>query len=345
MRILSLAVATMLLVAAPALAARTTVDFTSADQVLRWINSYRAKPDPANVPAAIRALSGFTAFKDTENAGVYVGFLAGVLSANADRAEEIIDKLRPISQEDQWAVIRSIAYSGLPNWKDILERQIEYMPMRRVLIDKYLNASLPTLKDAKIEKNKEKTWIEEYKEKIPFLDKPKKNKDVRLDPSPDLLDTYWGFYFATGELMPVKRLVEMLPLSKERDNVDKLTVGSMAKYTLASNAARDPSLLATLKRTSLKQPKETLLILNEVIDAAESVELAAIRREAMDAINELKAKGPGSKREVAWWGQAAEGAIGLGCVAAAATGQVALGLPCVIGGATSSAAARYLATP
>jgi len=341
MRILAGIVVAMTLAVSPAGAARTTPDFASAEQVLRWINGYRAKPDPMNVPAAIRALSGFTAFKDPEGAGVYVGFLAGVLYANPDRAEEIIDKLHPVPQEDQWAVIRAIAYSGLPNWKDILERQIERMPMRRVLIDKYLNASLPTLKEAVPEKKP--SWYERAKAQMPFIEKPK--KEIRLEASPDLLDTYWGFYFATGGIMPVKRLIEMLPLSKERDNVDKLTVGSMAKYTLASNAARDPMLLGMLKRTSLRQPKETLLILNEVIDAAESVDIANIRREAMNAISDLKIKGPNSRRDMAWWGQAAEGAIGLGCVAAAVTGQVALGLPCVIGGATSSAAVKYLATP
>ena len=32
------------------------------------------------------------------------------------------------------------------------------------------------------------------------------------------------------------------------------------------------------------------------------------------------------------------GALAIGCIAAAAAGQIELGLPCVIGGATSSAA-------
>ena len=58
--------------------------------------------------------------------------------------------------------------------------------------------------------------------------------------------------------------------------------------------------------------------------------------------DDLKRYGPGSKRDIATWGKIGEGAIGLGCVAAAVTGQVALGLPCVIGGAATSAAVRYL---
>jgi hypothetical protein len=37
-----------------------------------------------------------------------------------------------------------------------------------------------------------------------------------------------------------------------------------------------------------------------------------------------------------------EGAIAVGCIAAAAVGTVALGLPCVVGGAVTSAGLRYL---
>lgn len=340
MRLASLLVLCVIAVS-PALAARSSApDFVNSDTVLRWINGYRAKPDPQHVPAAIKALGQFGAFKDSEGAGVYVGFLAGALAANPDSAEQMIDKLFPLPVENQWAVVRAIAYSGLPNWRELLEHTIDLMPQRRVLIDKYLNATLPTLAQAGIEPKA--GWWERTRANMPFANKPKKK--VVLEPSPDLLDTYWGFYFATGKMMPVNRLIAMLPLTKERDNVEKLTVGNMAKYTLASNAARDPGLLTMMKRTSLRQDKETLLILNEVIEAAESVELGAIRKEAMNAINDLKMKGPGSRRDVAWWGQVAEGAIGLGCVAAAVTGQVALGLPCVIGGATSSAAVKYLAT-
>jgi hypothetical protein len=342
MRLASLLVLIVIAAVTPAHAARSAPpDFVSTEAVLRWINGYRAKPDPQNVPAAIKALSQFGAFKDTEGAGVYVGFLAGALAANPETADGMIAKIFPLPVENQWVVVRAIAYSGLPDWRDLLERNIERMPGRRVLIDKYLNATLPTLVGAGIEKKP--GWWERTKNHLPFTDKPKKK--IVLEANPDLLDTYWGFYFATGTMMPVNRLIAMLPLAKERDNVEKLTVGSMAKYTLASNAARDPGLLTMLKRSSLRQDKETLLILNEVIDAAESVELGSIRKEAMNAINDLKMKGPGSKRDLAGWGQVSEAAIGLGCVAAAALGQVALGLPCVIGGATSSAAVRYLAQP
>src|SRR5712672_3526847 len=66
-------------VAPPATAALSPwlVDMTSLEGVLRWINNYRNKPDPASVPAIVQALSRLGAFKDPEQAGAYTGFIAG----------------------------------------------------------------------------------------------------------------------------------------------------------------------------------------------------------------------------------------------------------------------------
>jgi hypothetical protein len=160
--------------------------------------------------------------------------------------------------------------------------------------------------------------------------------------SPELLDTFWGYYFATRGYGPIVRIVDMLPWSKDRDSDEKLVLGAMAKFTLARNASRDDMLLQMLKRMARHQDRETAPILKEVIDAADIADTARIRKEALASLEHLKRYGPGSKRDIATWGKIGEGAIGLGCVAAAVTGQVALGLPCVIGGAATSAAVRYL---
>jgi hypothetical protein len=112
----------------------------------------------------------------------------------------------------------------------------------------------------------------------------------------------------------------------------------MAKYTLASNASRDPELLVALREARERTSKETGKVLTQVIDAADTVDTAKLRKEAMAAIDELRRKGPAYRRNVSWWGQIGQGALAVGCIAAAATGQVYLGLPCVITGGASSAA-------
>jgi hypothetical protein len=162
--------------------------------------------------------------------------------------------------------------------------------------------------------------------------------ELTFDSSPELLDTLWGIYFATGNYRPISRIIAMLPWSKDNESVGKLTVGGMAKYTLVSNATRSSDLLAMLKRAAKHQPETITPILAEVIEAAETMEGSRVRKEELAAIDELKAKGPAYKREVSLWSKVGEGALAIGCIAAAAAGQVEFGLPCVIGGATSSAA-------
>jgi hypothetical protein len=326
--------------AAPAVAALpSAVAFSSIDSVGRWIANYRAKPDPMRLPAAVRALSQIGAFKEPEAAGVYVGFIAGVIGTNPGKAEELIGKMIAVAPAEHWVIVRAIAYSNHPDWKGLLRKFADRMPLRQVMIDKYLEDKLATLDEIPLEKRSPTLW-DKVRGHFQREQDPKALGET-LEQSPELLDTLWGYYFATGSYRPIGRIVSLLPWSKERDSVDKLTVGNMAKYTLASNAARDSELLDMLKRVSKREPKNVASVLNEIIEASETMQTTQLRKDALASIEELKRKGPGYKRDVSNWGQIGQGALALGCIVAATTGHLEFGLPCVIGGAASSAVLSY----
>ncbi len=97
-----------------------------------------------------------------------------------------------------------------------------------------------------------------------------------------------------------------------------------------------------LKWADKGQPKEVAEVLDDVIDTAETVDTAHMRKESLAAIDELKQKGPNSKRELTGWGQVGQGALSMGCVVAAATGQIEFGIPCVLGGAAYTAGLQYI---
>jgi hypothetical protein len=327
------------MLAAPAKAAPLRPgELATREAVLAWINGYRAHRDPAHVPDAVKAMSRLGVFKDSENAGAFVGFMAGVLAANPTRSEALVDRMLPLPPEDQWAVVQAIAYSELPGWKNVLRSVAPKLPLRQRMIDKYLAGELPTLDQAGFTKQPGAfAKLEGY---LGFGDK--QAKPVVLEPNPALLDVLWGYYCATGTFSPsISRLIAMMSWAKERDDVDKLTLGSMAKYTLASNAARDAKLLAMLKSVAKHYPKELKANLDEVIEAAETVDLARLHKQALASIEELKRKGPGYKRDVSLWGQIGQGALALGCIGAAAAGQIEFGIPCVVGGAVGSAGLHY----
>lgn len=286
--------------------------FTAPEQILRYIDRYRAKPEPERLPEMVRAASALGLFRDMEGAGVHVGFMAGVIAGNRARAESLVARMFPLPPEDQVAIIRAIAYSGLADWKDLLGKFVERMPARTVLIERHLSGKLPTLQSAPMEKG------------------------------PAILDANWGYYFATGSPEPVDRIIATLAWAKEDNDIEKLTLAGMAKWTLANNANRDTDLLRHLKEQAAIRGAVVSATLKDIIEAVETSETARIRKEAVAGIDELRAKGPARNRNIAWWAQAGSTLIAAGCIVAGALGQVEFGLPCIIGGPLSTAAAKYL---
>jgi len=338
-------IAAGMLLAAPALAAPPPKEpFHTLEATAAWIGDYARARDVARAPLAVRALSIYGGFRDVENSGVYVGFIAGLIGANPERADALIEKMLPVRGEDEWAIVRGIAYSGHPHWQELLRKHSDRLSGRRVMIDDYLKGKLPTLGALAITPSPT-TW--QRIGDAMAIDWPgakKKDKPAVLEPSQIVLDTLWGYYLASGSYGPLLRMVELLPWSKDRDNVERLTVGSMAKYTLAANALRSRDLLDKLKsiRNAKSQSKEIAAQLDETIKAAETAETGKLRKNALAAIEQLKAKGPAYRGDINTWAKVGQGALAVGCVAAAFMGQIEFGLPCVIGGSATSAAMYYV---
>jgi hypothetical protein len=306
--------------------------------VQQWIYNYRAKPDYAHVPAAVRVLFHSQSFKEPENSGIYLGFIAGAIGSNPAKAEQLVNSLFPVPPQDEWVIVRAIAYSGLPDWRNLLRRIAPKMPGRRVMIDSYLAGTLPILTEIPLDEVRPGVWdkLRGVFTRNPFAKDDKKlQMKFTFASNQDLLDTLWGYYFATGSHAPIQRIMQMLPWTKSRDTIDKLTVGSMARYTLASYAVRDTGLREYLRGELATQPAAIKVPLAEVIEAADTVQLGAVRRDALAAVEELKTKGSDARRNLDFWGQVGVGAVAIGCVSAAALGAVAVGIPCVIGGSAS----------
>ena len=285
--------------------------FNKPEVLLQWMNDYRHNPEPERLAEAYKAMRDLNLLKDVEAAGIYVGFIAGVIGANPDKAEKLVADMFPMPPQDQVIVVKAIAYSGLAEWKELLGKFVERMPARKVVIDHYLYGKLPVL------------------------------RDLPLD-SPIAVDANWGYYYATGSSEPIQRLVRALAWSRDKNNVERLTIGSMVKWTLAQNASRDPELLGYLKTSLPHQPEDVEVPLADIIESCETFELAHIRKQAMDSIEELKRKGSEASRNFAWWGQAGQTALSLGCVGAAVAGQPTAEIPCVVGSAMSAAGLKYL---
>lgn len=289
----------------------SVTSFQSAPDLVGWITNYRTAPDVTRVPEAVQAMSRLGLFKDSQSAAFYIGFIAGVIGDNQVVARKLIDDLFPLPPSEQAVVIKAIAYSGLPDWKGLLEHFSEYMPARKVLISKYLFGDGKTL------------------------------GQVPLDNGNAVVDTLWGYYFATGSYAPVLRIMEALSWTDETASVQRVVIGNMAMVTLAANGARDENLLSLYHVQVPYQRPAVVPNLRKVVSAIETFETHKIRDAAQDAIRRARARGP--VKEPSKWANAdriGQTVLSVGCVVAGALGHPEIAAPCVITGALYSGVAN-----
>jgi hypothetical protein len=303
--------------------------FTSPDQLMDWISNYRDHKEPWRMPVAVHAMNDFGLFGDEEKAWFCIGFIAGVLGSNPKDGPSMVPKMFPMPDKEQAIIIRAIVYSGRPDWRELLEKNSSRMPLRRPLIDDFLNDKRPTLMTLPLD----------------------------TGGSPGIY-ALWGYYVATGQHEPVVRIMQALRWSKTKANsgfsfrkvfsgwgrdpsaVDKITTGGTAKWTLASYAERDRQLLALYRAESGRQPEEIAEPLKDVIKAAEDFESEKIRKDQFGAIEDAQRQQLSNEAGMTKGATAGSIAIATGCVAASALGQAYIALPCVIGGALYTGAVK-----
>ncbi len=303
--------------------------FATPDKLMDWVSNYRKHKAPGQVPKAVKAMYDFGFFGDEEKQWFCIGFIAGVLGTNPKDGPGMIPKMFPLPDKEQAVIIRAIAYSGRPDWRQLLEKNAKRMPLRRPLIDDFLNGKRPTLMELPLE-----------------------------DGGSPGIYALWGYYVATGQHQPVTRIMDALKWSKSKKDsgfawkkifsgwgrggstLEKVTTGGTAKWTLASYAERDRELIKLYRAEAARQPKEVAEPLQEVISAAEDFEAERIRKDQYGAIEDAQRAQLSADAGMSKGATAGSLAIATGCVAATALGQAQIAIPCVIGGALYSGATK-----
>jgi hypothetical protein len=303
--------------------------FTSPERLMDWISNYRTHRQPWRVPAAVHAMREFGLLADEEKAWFCTGFIAGVLGSNPKDGPALVAKMFPMPDKEQAVIIRAIVYSGRPDWRDLLEKSSPRMPLRRPLIEDFLDGKRPTLMKLPLENG-----------------------------GSEGIYALWGYYVATGQHAPVVRIIQALQWSRTKDDggfsfrkvfsgwgndpsaVTKITTGGTAKWTLASYAERDRELLNLYRAEYDRQPPTIAKPLKDVIEAAQDFESERIRKDQYGAIEDAQKQQMTNEAGMTKGATAGSIAIATGCVAATALGQVYIAVPCVIGGALYTGAVK-----
>jgi hypothetical protein len=314
----------------PAQSQRSEGSFATPERLVDWVYNYHAHPTPWRVPAAVRAMRELGLFTDEEKGAFCTGFIAGVLGSNPKDGSALVGKMLPMPDKDQAVLIRAIAFSGRPDWRELLTKYRSRMPLRQPLIDSYLSGKAKLL------------------------------MEVDLSDGPSVVYTLWGYYVATGQYEPVVRIMQALRWSKNKNDgnfslkkifsnwrndpsaVDKISTGATAKWTLASYAERNRDLLSLYRAEYEHQPKEIAQPLRDVIVAAEAFESEKIRKDQFGAIEDAQKLQATNEAGMSKAATAGSIAIATGCVAASALGQIYIAVPCVIGGALYTGAMKLM---
>jgi hypothetical protein len=303
-------------------------EFASAERLLDWVSNYRDKPEYWKVPAAVHAMRDHRLFTDEEQRWFCIGFIAGVLGTNPNDGPGLIPQMFPMPPKEQEVIIRAIAYSGRPDWQDLLVKNADRMPLRKPLIDDLLDGRRPTLQAMELDTG-----------------------------GTTAVYALWGYYVASGQYQPVMRIMQALQWSKgaqksgffeklasgwgkDANNVEKVTTGGTAKWTLASYAERDRDLIELYRAEIVNQPEEIAGPLKDVIEAASLFEAEKIRKDQYGAIEDAERRQLTADAGMSKGWTAGSIAIATGCMAATALGQAQIAVPCVIGGALYSGAGK-----
>jgi hypothetical protein len=304
--------------------------FSTPERLVEWVYNYSKKPTPWRVPAAVKAMRELGLFTDEEKGAFCTGFIAGVLGSNPKDGPGLVAKMLPMPDKDQAVLIRAIAFSGRPDWRDLLVKYKARMPLREPLIESYLSGKAKPLMEAE------------------------------LSDGPTVVYTLWGYYVATGQYEPVVRIMQALRWSKNKNDgnfsikkifsgwrndpsaVEKIATGATAKWTLASYAERNRDLLSLYRAEYERQPKEIAQPLRDVIMSAEVFESEKIRKDQFGAIEDAQKMKATNEAGMSKGATAGSIAIATGCVAASALGQIYIAVPCVIGGALFTGAMKLM---
>jgi len=195
-----------------ALVLLATVQSVFAEDAKNWLNHYYEHPTPERFVAEVRALSKLGSLSDPEIAAPISVFLGRVMAANPAQVDGWLSQLEDLKGGDRQTILFAANLSGTKEAQAYLARQ---------------------------------TDAERYRGK-PTETRTLEPKD------PTVLDMLWADFFATGEAVPVRRIVAALNYAEyagaldrfatsektEKDRNDALleVVFKAAMWSLESNA-------------------------------------------------------------------------------------------------------------
>lgn len=211
------------------------LNFKSDNEFGEWMTFYYQNPSPERIPGALAYFSDSPLYK-TNATMPTVAFFSAVFKKDGVLMQKTFDE---------------ISLGGSDNAKIVLINVLSLTSN---------SESMALLEKAK------SAWQSERLQSIIARQMSRPHDDlytISID-SPQVLDMLWASFFATGDDLPVQKIISVLHLSKDGHG-EEILVGGAANWSLKSNVQQHPKVLEICKKELAKAQGETKAVLGEIV--------------------------------------------------------------------------------
>ncbi len=218
-------------------------NMASQETIEDWITNYYHNPTPEKVSVKIRQMAKQGFLTEVLDHSFYLAFFGEIFKQNSEKLEEwFFEDFKYLTDDEKTVLLYGLWYANTPESIEVLEkiREEDNSPHNKNFFDLFLTT------------------------------KPEDPRITRIDDI-TILDILWGAYFASGDEILIQRIIETLPWTNEKPqlNAMKLRIGLAAKNDLNYYAIEDPKLIEIYKKELLSQSEEVKIILQRIIEDVE----------------------------------------------------------------------------
>lgn len=209
--------------------------FNSVEEFGEWLTFYYKSPAPEKVPGAIEYFTASNMYK-TNVSMPAVAFFSALFNKDAVIMKKTFDEVyQNGSEESKIMLVNILSLANTPESRELLEKAKGLWDSER----------LQTVISRKISDLHGDLYT------------------MQVD-SPLLLDMLWAAFSATGDDLPIRRIISVLHLQND-GNGEEIIVGGAANWSLKSNAQLHPRVMEICKQELAVAQEPTKALLEEVI--------------------------------------------------------------------------------
>ncbi len=213
--------------------------FKSTEEFGSWMTNYYLKPEPEKTASAIEYFSDSSLYKSNATLPT-AAFFSALFKKDSVLMKKTFNEVETGGSENaKIMIINVLSLTHTPEAKELLERVRE-------------------------------TWKSERFQGLVARQLARPHEDLYSVAvrSPQVLDMLWGAFFATGEDVPVKRVISVIHLEQDGHGEERV-IGGTANWSLGSNAKQHRRVLEICREEAKKAQGATKELLEKIIKEAE----------------------------------------------------------------------------